>query len=300
MKSIIFIATLLIGVASANNCTHHLVEKLIWDEILQCFQSNYGLCDMLYVYQCGIDYTVPDGFNGWNNYLDSVSDILATASLKLPYQQRSVARGLHSENPVQQRERWRCIGERCPVSRSAIQCVLDKVGRERAYFIAVEGIVPGYTQSEFWYASQWANSTGSETGDWRPDNRCGAKYPLPDGRPGQCNPNGKWPCCSPGGWCGDSYWHCECDGCNDFRLQAWNPETAVCGPQHNLADGRPGECDPTGKWPCCSPGGWCGNSPLHCECNGCIDFTPQGVKDAVKIRNAVIEFAIDCIKEMGK
>jgi len=260
MKSIIFIATLLIGVASANNCTHDLVVPIFakMNEILQC--AHPTTCN-----------------------LTSVNDCMA-------------------KNPVQQRER--CIGEICPVSRSAIQCVLDEVGGligpHGAYFIAVEEIVPGYTQSELWYASQWANSTGSETGDWRPDNRCGAKYPLPDGRPGQCNPNGKWPCCSPGGWCGDSYWHCECQRCNDFRLQAWNPDSAVCGLQHFLADGRPGECDPTGKWPCCSPGGWCGNSPLHCECNGCIDFTPQGVKDAVKIRNAVIEFAIDCIKEMGK
>merc|ERR1712117_981209 len=101
-------------------------------------------------------------------------------------------------------------------------------------------------QSELWYASQWANSAGSETGDWRPDNRCGANYPLPDGRPGQCNPNGKWPCCSPGGWCGDS--------------------------------------------------------DAHCKCSGCTDFRPQGMKDAVKIRNAFIEFTIDCMEEaaLGK
>jgi len=30
-------------------------------------------------------------------------------------------------------------------------------------------------------------------------------------------------------------------------------------------------CDPDGNQPCCSVSGWCGNSPEHCRCKGCID-----------------------------
>eukprot|EP00435_Cladocopium_sp_Y103_P011694 s595_g3.t1 len=31
-------------------------------------------------------------------------------------------------------------------------------------------------------------------------------------------------------------------------------------------------CDPESKLPCCSSGGWCGQSPLHCDCKRCFDF----------------------------
>eukprot|EP00928_Gymnodinium_smaydae_P026909 TRINITY_DN20979_c0_g1_i2.p1 TRINITY_DN20979_c0_g1~~TRINITY_DN20979_c0_g1_i2.p1 ORF type:complete len:318 (+),score=49.37 TRINITY_DN20979_c0_g1_i2:277-1230(+) len=33
-----------------------------------------------------------------------------------------------------------------------------------------------------------------------------------------------------------------------------------------------GSCDPRGGNPCCSPGGWCGASPQHCGCTGCVDY----------------------------
>ena len=39
----------------------------------------------------------------------------------------------------------------------------------------------------------WQKSEGRQK--WRYDGRCGSKYPLPDGRPSECNPNGK-PCCN--------------------------------------------------------------------------------------------------------
>ena len=55
---------------------------------------------------------------------------------------------------------------------------------------------------------------------WRADGRCGSQYPLPDGRPGQCDPNGngprKGPCCSMSKYCGNSDAHCKCSGCLDF------------------------------------------------------------------------------------
>ena len=59
--------------------------------------------------------------------------------------------------------------------------------------------------------------------DWRIDGKCGPQNPLPDGRPGQCDPNAnaneKGPCCNPrgAGWCGNSDAHCKCSGCTDFR-----------------------------------------------------------------------------------
>eukprot|EP00931_Biecheleriopsis_adriatica_P067644 TRINITY_DN41754_c0_g1_i1.p1 TRINITY_DN41754_c0_g1~~TRINITY_DN41754_c0_g1_i1.p1 ORF type:complete len:916 (+),score=147.29 TRINITY_DN41754_c0_g1_i1:65-2812(+) len=39
-----------------------------------------------------------------------------------------------------------------------------------------------------------------------------------------------------------------------------------------LPDGKPAECNPEGDMPCCSHLGWCGNSPAHCGCKGCVDY----------------------------
>jgi len=250
MKSIIFIATVIIGVAIANKCNDPLVADLLTDakmnEILQC-ASPKEKCNVPEVYVC-MKY-------------DLFPDI--------------------------------CMRDRCPAPRSAFQCVMDKVGKAKAIAIANKKIVPGFNMNELLPAFTWAtNST-----DWRPDARCGAKYPLPDGRPGQCDPNGKWPCCSPGGWCGDSDDHCKCKGCTDFRLQAWRPDVR-CGAKYPLDDGRPGQCDPTGEWPCCSPGDWCGNTKWHCKCDTCTntDFRQRalGEESAFRLRNAAVKFAIDC------
>lgn len=48
---------------------------------------------------------------------------------------------------------------------------------------------------------------------------------------------------------------------NDYR----------CGPGV-LGGGLIGECDPNGPHPCCSPGGWCGDTAEHCFCNTCLDY----------------------------
>jgi len=57
---------------------------------------------------------------------------------------------------------------------------------------------------------------------WREDGRCGKKYPLSDGSPGQCDPNGngpkKGPCCSPKGFCGNTDRHCKCGTCKDYSI----------------------------------------------------------------------------------
>lgn len=48
-----------------------------------------------------------------------------------------------------------------------------------------------------------------------------------------------------------------------------------CGknPSQRLPDGGPAECDSSSDLPCCSPLGWCGNSPDHCTCKGCVDYS---------------------------
>jgi len=55
---------------------------------------------------------------------------------------------------------------------------------------------------------------------WREDGRCGPKYPLESGAPGQCNPEGNaprvGPCCSKKGFCGNTENHCGCPTCVDY------------------------------------------------------------------------------------
>ncbi|CAE7195581.1 GCS2 [Symbiodinium pilosum] len=50
-------------------------------------------------------------------------------------------------------------------------------------------------------------------------------------------------------------------------LPPWRSD-GRCGPQFPVAK-KPGECDPYGGAPCCSPSGWCGGSPDFCDCPGC-------------------------------
>ncbi|KAI8507151.1 cytoplasmic pattern recognition receptor signaling pathway in response to virus [Branchiostoma belcheri] len=59
------------------------------------------------------------------------------------------------------------------------------------------------------------------TRKWRDDFRCGKGYPAENGKPAECDPDGKFPCCSPGNWCGNSKYHCDCSGCVDFRKGDW-------------------------------------------------------------------------------
>ncbi|CAK9104005.1 unnamed protein product [Durusdinium trenchii] len=48
------------------------------------------------------------------------------------------------------------------------------------------------------------------------DNRCSVT-PEASLKAIACNPDGKLPCCSSGGWCGLSPQHCTCKRCRDFR-----------------------------------------------------------------------------------
>lgn len=47
--------------------------------------------------------------------------------------------------------------------------------------------------------------------------KCGEFVALPDGTVAGCDPNGKYPCCGSGGWCGITPQHCSCQSCIDYR-----------------------------------------------------------------------------------
>ncbi|CAH1233427.1 Hypp738 [Branchiostoma lanceolatum] len=107
----------------------------------------------------------------------------------------------------------------------------------------------------------------------RSDLRCGKSFPASLANPGQCNPNGPAPCCSSGGWCGNTAAHCTCTGCVDYRPK-WRSDLR-CGRSYPAPGANPGQCNPNGDSPCCSSGGWCGKTAGHCTCNGCVDYRPK-------------------------
>eukprot|EP00058_Branchiostoma_floridae_P016871 XP_002602359.1 hypothetical protein BRAFLDRAFT_98012 [Branchiostoma floridae] len=113
-----------------------------------------------------------------------------------------------------------------------------------------------------------------QIGGWR----CGGGHISDYNIPAKCDPDGIHPCCSDGGWCGNSPLHCDCAACIDYRGQAipkWQIGGWRCGGGHISDYNIPAKCDPDGIHPCCSDGGWCGNSPLHCDCAACIDYRGQ-------------------------
>ena len=63
---------------------------------------------------------------------------------------------------------------------------------------------------------EWKELGGTQK--WRYDGRCGIKFPLPDGTPAECNPEGKHPYCSArDGHCTDSN-YCNDLNCVDYRI----------------------------------------------------------------------------------
>ena len=59
------------------------------------------------------------------------------------------------------------------------------------------------------------------TQKWRYDGNCGEMYPLPEGTPAQCDPDGEYPCCDKNGQCShDKPFHCLCTKCIDYRVVA--------------------------------------------------------------------------------
>ena len=122
---------------------------------------------------------------------------------------------------------------------------------------------------------------------YRSDGKCGYYNRLPDGTPGQCDPDGDKPCCSSMwyGRCGNTAELCSCSDCTNYtRLyreweesggtQKWRYD-GRCGSMYLPPDGTPGQCDPDGDKPCCSyyDYGMCGNTAEHCSCSYCTNYT---------------------------
>jgi len=119
-----------------------------------------------------------------------------------------------------------------------------------------------------------SNSGGNSGGiKWRSDGRCGASNPLPNGQPAQCNPKSTWGrCCSPGGWCGISADHCNCQGCIDYSKNGGGGGggggvTSAPAPQPPQPTYKPG---PMPNPSSCSAGTICGQ--------GTSEPIPQSVK----------------------
>ncbi|XP_070551405.1 uncharacterized protein [Ptychodera flava] len=52
---------------------------------------------------------------------------------------------------------------------------------------------------------------------WRSDGRCGQQFPVVDGSPATCDPEGETPCCSAERFCGSGEEYCKCKSCIDYR-----------------------------------------------------------------------------------
>ena len=93
--------------------------------------------------------------------------------------------------------------------------------------------------------------------------------------PAQCDPRSAAPCCSAAGRCvAATPEGCACEGCVDYR-PPWTAD-GRCGLGSVGQDGTsPAPCNPDSALPCCSADGWCGSSPAHCLCPGCVDHRPK-------------------------
>ena len=63
----------------------------------------------------------------------------------------------------------------------------------------------------------WRESEGRQK--WRYDGKCGSRFPLPDGLPSECDPDGEFPCCDGLlGQCMNRMSSCQCHDCVDYRV----------------------------------------------------------------------------------
>ena len=61
--------------------------------------------------------------------------------------------------------------------------------------------------------------SSGDTKKWRNDRKCGSKYPMTDGTPAECDPDGEYPCCNQSGECSkDGENSCSCPLCVDYRV----------------------------------------------------------------------------------
>ncbi|KAI5695562.1 hypothetical protein M8J75_000247 [Diaphorina citri] len=134
----------------------------------------------------------------------------------------------------------------------------------------------------------------SEDGDDKA-GLCGRSAPLYKGYYPVCDPDDPgYSCCGAFGYCGTGEKYCKCPTCTDYQN---NPEKITKAPIKptvpvqwyflNDADGKRGRCGKTipkinGQYPtcnpdddnayCCSNGGYCGATPMHCDCPDCVNF----------------------------
>ena len=137
------------------------------------------------------------------------------------------------------------------------------------------------------FVREWKESGGKLK--WRYDGKCGSDWPLPDGTPAECDPDGENKCCNHAkwGWCGNTTNHCSCDDCTDFKFERdWKKSGGTlkwrydgkCGSDWPLPDGTPSQCDPEGDSPCCyAHSGYprsahCDNTTDYCTCDLCTDY----------------------------
>ncbi|KAK0395193.1 hypothetical protein QR680_001166 [Steinernema hermaphroditum] len=125
---------------------------------------------------------------------------------------------------------------------------------------------------------------------------CGRSAPLHNGFYPVCDPDDPgYACCGQFGFCGSGPEFCSCPNCVDYgnnplkileepvkpttpirwyTLDAVEGRRGRCGTHApRMADGKYAICNPDDPVAyCCSSGGYCGSSPEHCECDGCINF----------------------------
>ena len=138
--------------------------------------------------------------------------------------------------------------------------------------------------TDYKFLKLWRESNGQHK--WRYDGKCGSNYPLPDGTPAQCDPEGGNPCCNDlkDGQCGNSTNHCSCYKCTDYKIlkdwresdgqQKWRWD-GKCGEDNSLPDHTAAQCDPDGPNPCCndSRDGQCRSfMENECTCDHCVDY----------------------------
>ena len=129
---------------------------------------------------------------------------------------------------------------------------------------------------------EWEESGGTQK--WRYDGKCGSNYPLPDGSPSQCDPDGDKPCCRTlYEECGNTVDYCSCSYCTNYAriskewkesngTQKWRYD-GKCGSKYLLPDGTFAKCDPDGKFPCCDGRkGRCSGTSDDCTCPDCVDY----------------------------
>ena len=138
---------------------------------------------------------------------------------------------------------------------------------------------------DYAFVREWRESGGKIK--WRYDGRCGGNNRLPDNSPAECDPDGRYPCCSSDHWwdgeCGNTAEHCSCSGCVDYSViyREWRESGGKkrwrydrrCGGNNRLPDDSPAECDPDGENPCCSGSGQCGYTAEYCSCSYCANYS---------------------------